>query len=107
MAAMLSLLAMPAIAGKHNDDWCADAVDFAMGAAQNMEIGYPLATIVGSIDRNPSYFQRMFETLSADDMKQITGTVYENGWSRFQAAQGMTESCEPEDRKSTRLNSSH
>lgn len=90
------LLATPMLCAAHSDDWCADAVDFAMGAAQNLELGYPMKVIVGSIDRDPSYYLRMFEHLSPDDLKQITTTVYEHRWSRFEAAQGMTETCVPE-----------
>ncbi|NGY04494.1 hypothetical protein [Solimonas terrae] len=90
------LMAAPMLCAAHSDDWCADAVDFAMGAAQNLELGYPLQIIVGSIDRDPSYYQRMFEQLSPDDLKQITTTVYEHRWSRFEAAQGMTETCVPD-----------
>lgn len=95
--ALLLMAAAPAIqAAAPSDDWCADAVDFAMGAAQNRELGYTLEVIAGSVDRNPSYYQRMFERLSAEDMKQIAATVYRMQWTRFGAAQGMTESCQPQ-----------
>lgn len=92
----LSLLAASGVAAAHDDNWCADAVDFSMGAAQNREIGYPLTLVVNSMDRNPDYYRRMFAALSVDDMKQLTIRVYERKWSRFQAALGITESCEPE-----------
>ncbi|HET8883554.1 MAG TPA: hypothetical protein VFM56_15385 [Solimonas sp.] len=92
----LSLLAVSAIAAAHDDDWCADAVDFSMGAAQNREIGYPLDIVVSSLDRNPGYYQRMFESLSVADMKQLTTRVYAQRWTRFQAALSVTESCEPQ-----------
>lgn len=92
----LSLLAVSAVAAAHDDDWCADAVDFSMGVAQNREIGYPLDIVVSSLDRNPGYYQRMFESLSVADMKQLTTRVYAQRWTRFQAALSVTESCEPQ-----------
>lgn len=92
----LLLISAYGTAAAHDDNWCADAVDFSMGAAQNREIGYPLELVVNSMDRNPSYYQRMFESLSVADMKQLTTQVYEHKWSRFQAALGITESCQPE-----------
>ncbi len=92
---LLAALALPpAFAAPKSDDWCADAVDFAMGVAQNRESGYTLELITGSVERNPDDYRRMFRDLSGDEMKQIARQVYDREWSRFRAAQGVAESCE-------------
>lgn len=87
----------PLHAAPHSDDWCAEAVDYAMGAAQNREVGYTLEVLTGSVDRNAHDYRRMFPALSGDDMKRIAAQVFERGWSRFRAAQGIAESCEVVD----------
>ncbi|MDP9139418.1 MAG: hypothetical protein M3O62_01325 [Pseudomonadota bacterium] len=93
--ALLAALALPpASAAPKSDDWCADAVDFAMGVAQNREAGYTLELITGSVERNPDDYRRMFRDLSGYEMKQIAQQVYDKEWSRFRAAQGVAESCE-------------
>ncbi len=93
--ALIAALALPAaFAAPKSDDWCADAVDFAMGVAQNREAGYTLELITGSVERNPDDYRRMFRDLSGDEMKQIARQVYEKEWSRFRAAQGIAEGCE-------------
>lgn len=94
--AVLALLAVAPVVAAHDDNWCADAVDFSMGAAQNHDIGYPLDIVVNSLDRNPGYYQRMFESLSVADMKRLATQVYAHRWTRFQAALSVTESCEPQ-----------
>jgi hypothetical protein len=81
------------IPASRSANWCADAVDFAMGAAQNRELGYTLEMLSVSVDRNPGYYNRLFVELSANDLKSIVGTVYQQEWTRFGAAQKMTESC--------------
>lgn len=81
-------------AATKSDDWCADAVDFAMGVAQNREAGYTLELITGSVERNPDDYRRMFRDLSGDEMKSIATQVYANEWTRFRAAQGVAENCE-------------
>lgn len=81
-------------AAPRSDDWCADAVDFAMGVAQNREAGYTLELITSSVERNPTDYRRMFRDLSGDEMKTIATQVYEKSWSRFRAAQGIAENCE-------------
>ncbi len=88
------LVLAPAFAAPKSDDWCADAVDFAMGVAQNRESGYTLELITDSVERNPHDYRRMFRDLSGEQMKQIATQVYDREWSRFRAAQGVAESCE-------------
>lgn len=94
VTALLITGAAPLHAAPHSDDWCAEAVDYAMGAAQNREVGYTLEVLTGSIERNADDYRRMFPALSGSDMKQIAAQVFEKGWSRFRAAQGVAESCE-------------
>ncbi len=88
------IMPMVAQAAPKSDDWCADAVDFAMGVAQNREAGYTLEQITGSVERSPADYRRMFRDLSGDEMKKIATQVYEKSWSRFRAAQGVAEDCE-------------
>lgn len=84
----------PLQAAPRSDDWCAEAVDYAMGAAQNREVGYTLEVLTSSVERNADDYRRMFPALSGDEMKQIASQVYANGWTRFRAAQGIAERCE-------------
>lgn len=94
LASLLALstpLASPA--ATVTDDWCADAVDFAMGAAQNRAMGYSLETIDASVDHDALTLRKQVPTLSADDMHGIAATVYQNEWTRYQAANGMIASC--------------
>lgn len=83
--------ALPTLKG--SESWCADAMDFAMGAAQNREFGYSLEMISTSVDRNPDYFRRLFEQLTPADLKQISSTAFAQQWTRFGAAEIMARSC--------------
>ena len=77
----------------HSDEWCANAVDFAMGVAQNREMEYPQAQIAGSFDQNPTYYHMQFPELSKDEMLGLTDAVYRKQWTRFGAAAVVSGSC--------------
>ncbi len=77
----------------HSDEWCADAVDFAMGVAQNRELELTQTMISSSFDQNPSYYHMQFPELSKDDMLGITDAVYQRQWTRFRAAAAVSTSC--------------
>jgi len=77
----------------HSDEWCANAVDFAMGVAQNRELELSQDLISRSFDQNPSYYHMQFPELSKQDMLGITDATYQRGWSRFHAAAAVSTSC--------------
>jgi hypothetical protein len=77
----------------HSDEWCANAVDFAMGVAQNREMELTQVMISSSFDQNPTYYHMQFPELSKDDMLGITDAVYQRQWSRFHAAAAVSTSC--------------
>ena len=80
----------------HSDEWCADAVDFAMGAAQNRELRYSQEMIAGSLDKDPVFFHMNYPSLSREDMHDITDAVFERRWTRFTAAVAVSASCRTE-----------
>lgn len=77
----------------HSDEWCANAVDFAMGVAQNRQLEYPQELIAGSFDQNPAYYHMQFPELSRDEMLGLTDAVYRKQWTRFGAAANVSGSC--------------
>jgi hypothetical protein len=77
----------------HSDEWCANAVDFAMGVAQNRELEFPQELIAGSFDQNPIYYHMQFPELSKDEMLGLTDAVYRKQWTRFGAAANVSGSC--------------
>jgi len=77
----------------HSDEWCANAVDFAMGVAQNRQLEFTQAMISGSFDQNPTYYHMQFPELSRDEMLGITEAVYRQEWTRFSAAATVGSSC--------------
>ena len=81
------------LVAEHSDEWCANAVDFAMGVAQNREMELTQVMISSSFDQNPSYYHMQFPELSKDDMLGITDAVYQRQWSRFHAAAAVSTSC--------------
>lgn len=93
--AFTAILPMPlAAAPEPTDEWCADAVDYAMMAAMNRQLGYEHELISGSIDRNGYYLGLVVPHLKAEDMHGITDTVYDKQYSRFEAARYMIASCQ-------------
>lgn len=77
----------------HSDEWCANAVDFAMGVAQNRQMEFPQALIAGSFDQNPTYYHMQFPELSRDEMLGLTDVIYQRQWTRFGAAANVSGSC--------------
>jgi hypothetical protein len=77
----------------HSDEWCANAVDFAMGVAQNRQLEFPQELIAGSFDQNPTYYHMQFPELSRDEMLGLTEAVYRRQWTRFGAAANVSGSC--------------
>lgn len=77
----------------HSDEWCADAVDFAMGVAQNRELEFTQTMIASSFDQNPVYYNMQYPELSKEDMLGITDAVYQRQWTRFHAAAAVSTSC--------------
>jgi hypothetical protein len=77
----------------HSDEWCADAVDFAMGVAQNRQMEFTQAMIAGSFDQNPTYYHMQFPELSRDEMLGLTDAIYRQQWTRFGAAATVGGSC--------------
>lgn len=77
----------------HSDEWCANAVDFAMGVAQNRELAFTKEMITGSFDQNPVYYSKQFPELSKDEMLGITEAAYQRRWTRFGAAASVTSAC--------------
>lgn len=77
----------------HSDEWCANAVDFVMGVAQNRQLEYPQELIAGSFDQNPTYYHMQFPELSREEMLGLTDAVYRKQWTRFGAAANVSGSC--------------
>ncbi len=77
----------------HSDEWCANAVDFAMGVAQNRQMEFTQQMITGSFDQNPTYYHMQFPELSKDEMLGITDAVYRQQWTRFSAAATVGSAC--------------
>jgi hypothetical protein len=77
----------------HSDEWCANAVDFAMGVAQNRELEFTQEMISKSFDQNPIYYHMQFPELSKEEMLGITDAVYQRSWTRFGAAASVSGSC--------------
>jgi hypothetical protein len=77
----------------HSDEWCANAVDFAMGVAQNRQLELPQELIAGSFDQNPTYYHMQFPELSREEMLGLTEAVYRRQWTRFGAAANVSGSC--------------
>lgn len=77
----------------HSDEWCANAVDFAMGVAQNRQLELSQELIAGSFDQNPTYYHMQFPELSRDEMLGLTDAVYRRRWTRFGAAANVSGSC--------------
>jgi hypothetical protein len=77
----------------HSDEWCANAVDFAMGVAQNRQLEFTQQMIAGSFDQNPTYYHMQFPELSKDEMLGITDAVYRQEWTRFSAAATVGSAC--------------
>ena len=86
----------PVLRASHKEEWCADAVDFAMGAAQNRELKYSREMIAGSLDRDPVFFHMNYPSLSRDDLHSLTDAVFDRRWTRFTAAVAVTASCRVE-----------
>ena len=77
----------------HSDEWCANAVDFAMGVAQNRELEFTREMIARSFDQNPVYYHEQYPELSKEDLLGITDAAYQRQWSRFHAAAVVSTSC--------------
>ncbi len=77
----------------HSDEWCANAVDFAMGVAQNRELEFTQEMISRSFDQNPVYYHMQYPELTKEDLLVITDAAYRRGWSRFHAAAAVSTSC--------------
>ncbi|MDB5985432.1 MAG: hypothetical protein JWR16_485 [Nevskia sp.] len=93
LASLLGLTPLTLAAAQTSDEWCADAVDFAMGTAQNRALGYSLDTINSSVDNDALILHKQVPSLSADDMRNIAATVYQKEWTRYAAANGMIAAC--------------
>ena len=77
----------------HSDEWCANAVDFAMGVAQNRQMEFSQQMISTSFDQNPVYYHMQFPELNKDEMLGITDAVYRQQWTRFGAAATVGSTC--------------
>ncbi len=77
----------------HSDEWCANAVDFAMGAAQNRELNFDREMLAESFDQNPVYYHMQFPELSKQDLLVLTEAAYQRRWTRFHAAAAVSASC--------------
>ncbi|HZR36908.1 MAG TPA: hypothetical protein VFA75_16175 [Nevskia sp.] len=77
----------------HSDEWCANAVDFAMGVAQNRQLEFTQQMISSSFDQNPTYYHMQFPELSRDEMLGLTEAVYRQQWTRFGAAATVGGTC--------------
>ena len=77
----------------HSDEWCANAVDFAMGVAQNRQMEFTQKMISSSFDQNPVYYHMQFPELNKDEMLGITDAVYRQQWTRFGAAATVGSTC--------------
>ena len=94
--APLALLPLPSQAAqKHSEDWCADAVDFAMSTAEYRDLGRTHAAISKSITADAEVFHQQFPDLSTADMHRLADTVFAHHWSRFTAASETSKICRP------------
>lgn len=81
------------LAADHSDEWCANAVDFAMGVAQNRELKFERQSLAQSFDQNPVYYHMQFPELSREDLLALTEAAYQRRWTRFHAAAAVSASC--------------
>ena len=93
LTGVLAAMPLAAAAAPHDDEWCADAIDFAMGAAQNRALGYSLETINTSVEKDQLVLHKQVPALSPEDMRTIAASVFQNEWSRYAAANGMIAAC--------------
>lgn len=77
----------------HTDEWCANAVDYAMFTAENRSVGYTPAMITKSVAQNGYYYHQFFPKLSAADLDELADAVYAGRWSRFTAARSVSLNC--------------
>ncbi len=80
----------------HSDEWCANAVDFAMGVAQNREMEFTQKMIARGFVRpqKPDVLPHAVSgAVEVEDMLGITDAVYQRQWTRFHAAAAVSTSC--------------
>lgn len=83
----------PLLVSDHSDEWCANAVDFAMGVAQNRELEFTREMIANSFDQNPVYYHMQYPELTREDLLDITDAAFQRQWTRFHAAAAVSTAC--------------
>ena len=68
-----TLVPLPSVAADHPENWCADAVDFAMRTAQYRSYGRSQQYTAKSIEHDSDVFIQQYPDLSKADMQHIAG----------------------------------
>lgn len=82
-----------AFSGSHSEKWCAEMLDFAIGTAGYREMGQSKAISEVSVKGSANYYQKVYPALNPKDLNNVIGAVFDNNWSRFDAARAVTGTC--------------
>lgn len=80
-------------AAPHADDWCADAVSFAMQMADARASGETHDKMTQEIDKQAISMQQFFPALKLPEMHALVDQAYAHKWTRFGAATAVSRSC--------------
>ena len=84
---------------QHSDDWCADAVDFAMRTAMYHGLGEKYVHMSKALNKQAIVFKQQYPSLSTEDMRQLIDQTFKQGWTHFGAAVAISRTCRKSDAK--------
>lgn len=96
---LLVILLLPCTSwsAPHSDDWCADAVDFAMRTAMYHGLGEKYVHMSKALDQQAVVFKQQYPSLSTEDMRALIERTFKQGWSHFGAAVAVSRDCRKSD----------
>lgn len=77
----------------HSDEWCGQAMDFAMGMAGYRDLGFPEKQMEASLHDDPLWLDEIFPALRTPDRVSLVRAVYTQKWSRYAAADALGHAC--------------